>query len=267
MVLPIIVPGGDFESGHWHQGPPASRPSPRSRRIQPARHEEPQHIWVMWSDEDEQALDATPATEETSQASADIVSTGAPSSPDAERKLLVHRWRSLLGSPDPESRQATPVASSLPTVGITSAVGVDNSAGLYSDCEWLFRMRSRQRWGSLRHVEHVQIGAVDQRFNWTNPVCEASALNSAAAVWMLWSMYWCGVRHPASLHQKPLHPPTGLMRWISSFHTEQQAMQAREIHRQLDRDMSAMAVRCEWLVGRMVEATNTIALLHELCGS
>ena len=213
----------------------------------------------MWSDEDEQALDATPATEETNQASADIVSTGAPSSPDAERKLLVQRWRSLLGPPDPESRQATHVASSLPTAIRTSAVGVDSSANLYGDCEWLLRLRLRQRWGRLRHVERVQIGAMAQRFNWTNPVCEASALNSAAAVWMLCAMYWCGVRHPASLCQKPLHPPTGLMRWISGFHTDQQAMQAREIHRQLDRDMSAMAVRCEWLVRRMMKATNTIA--------
>ena len=57
------------------------------------------------------------------------------------------------------------------------------------------------------------------------------------------------------------------MRWISGFHTDQQAMQAREIHRQFDRDMSAMAVRCEWLVRRMMKATNTIALLHELCVS
>ena len=53
----------------------------------------------------------------------------------------------------------------------------------------------------------------------------------------------------------------------SSFHIEQQAMQARAIHRQLDHDMSAMAVRYKWLVGRMVEMTNTIALLHELCNS
>ena len=161
-------------------------------------------MWVMWSDQDEQALNAARGTEETNQASADIVSTGAPSSPDAERKLLVQRWRSLLGPPDPESRQATHVASSLPTAIRTSAVGVDSSANLYGDCEWLLRLRLRQRWGRLRHVERVQIGAMAQRFNWTNPVCEASALNSAAAVWMLCAMYWCGVRHPASLCQKPL---------------------------------------------------------------
>jgi hypothetical protein len=82
---------------------------------------------------------------------------------------------------------------------------------------------------------------------------------------MLYAMYWCGVRHPASLHQKPLHPPTGLVRWISGFHTDQQATQAHEIQGQLDRDMRTMAARCEWLVRRMVERTNSIALLHELC--
>ena len=182
MVLPIIVPGGEFESGHWHQGPPASRPSPRLRRIQPARHEEPQHILVMWSDEDEQVLDAAPATEETSHASTEIVSTRAPSSPDTERRLLVRRWRLLLGPHDPESHQATHVESSLPTVGMTIAVGVDSSAGLYSDCEWLLRLRLRQQWVSLRHLDRVQIRAVAQHFNCTNPVCEASALTSAAAV-------------------------------------------------------------------------------------
>ena len=145
MVLPIIVPGGEYESGHWHQGSPASRPSPRLRQIQPARHEEPQYILVMWSDEDEQVLDAAPATEETSHASIEIVSTRAPSSPDTERKFLVHRWRSLLGPPDPETSQATYVESALPNGIRTSAVGVDSSAGLYIDCEWLLRMRLRQR--------------------------------------------------------------------------------------------------------------------------
>ena len=130
MVLPIIVPGGDFESGHRHQGPPASRPSPRLRRVQPVRCEEPQYIRVMWSDEDEQALDAALATEESSHVTTEIVSPSAPGNPGAERRLLVRRWRSLLGPLDQESRQAIHVDSSLPTVGITSAVGVDSSAGL-----------------------------------------------------------------------------------------------------------------------------------------
>ena len=224
-------------------------------------------MWVMWSDQDEQALNAAPGTEETSRASTEILPTSAPSSPDAQRKLLVHRWRSLVGSLDPKPCKSAHRASSLLTAIPASSAAIESSANLHGDCEWLLRLRLRQRWGSLRHVERVQIGAVAQRFNWTNPVCEAAALTSSAAVWMLWTMYWCGVRHPASLHQKPFHPPTGLMRWISSFHTDQQALQPWEIHRQLDRDMSAMAARCEWLVRRMVETTNTIALLHELCES
>lgn len=78
-------------------------------------------------------------------------------------------------------------------------------------------------------------------------------------------MYWCGVRPPASLYQKPLHPPTGLVRWISVFHINQQAMRAHEIQRQLDHDMSTKVTQCDWLVRRMVKKTDTVALLQELC--
>jgi hypothetical protein len=39
-------------------------------------------------------------------------------------------------------------------------------------------------------------------------------------------------------------------------------MDAQKIQGQLDRDMRTMAARCEWLVRRMVETTNTIALLR-----
>jgi len=267
MVLPIIVPGGEFECefGHSHQIAPPTRTSRRKLPKQAARHKQPQYIRVMWRDEDEQALEAIPASDAINFATTETVPSSAPISPDAARQLLVHHWRSLLGPPAPAICQSTNVASTLPTAIRASSVADESSANLSGDCEWLLRLRLRQRWDSLCYRERLQVNAVAEDFNWTNPVCEASALTSTAATWMLCAMYWCGVRHPASLHQKPLHPPTGLVRWISGFHTDQQATQAHEIQGQLDREMSAMSVRCEWLVRRMVETTNIIALLHELC--
>lgn len=44
----------------------------------------------------------------------------------------------------------------------------------------------------------------------------------AAAAFLLTSMYWCGSRHPAALFMVPLHPPTGLVRWLAAFTVQDQ---------------------------------------------
>ncbi len=42
-------------------------------------------------------------------------------------------------------------------------------------------------------------------------------------------MYRCGASHPAVQFNKSLHPQTGLGRWISQLHVDQQRIQVRTI--------------------------------------
>jgi hypothetical protein len=39
--------------------------------------------------------------------------------------------------------------------------------------------------------------------------------------------YWSGCRHPLFLFAQPLHPPTGLVRWLSSFTVKDQVDHGR----------------------------------------
>jgi hypothetical protein len=54
------------------------------------------------------------------------------------------------------------------------------------------------------------------------PECSAPAL-----AFVLASMYWCGCRHPRSLFIAPLHPPTGLVRWLTRFCVQEQVDQGQ----------------------------------------
>ena len=79
------------------------------------------------------------------------------------------------------------------------------------------------------------------------------------------SAYWCGASHPLALFNKSLHPPTGLVRWISQFHVDQQRIQARTIQGRFAHYLGATSDYCEVLVQRMLKRTGSVALLRELC--
>ena len=136
---------------------------------------------------------------------------------------------------------------------------------LLVSCEWLLRKRLRQDWALLRSVRSAQVLALGNRFKRDAPCVEASDLAADAAAWTLFAMYWCGASHPAALFNKSLHPPTGLVRWISQFHVDQQRIQVREIQRQFAHYLGSARGRCDVLVRRMLKRTGSVAFLRELC--
>jgi hypothetical protein len=100
---------------------------------------------------------------------------------------------------------------------------------------------------------------------WVCPKSVASDLAADAAAWALFAMYWCVANHPAALFNKSLHPPTGLVRWISQFHVAQQRTQVREIQGQFAHYLGVTRDRCDVLVRRMMKRTGSVALLRALC--
>lgn len=97
------------------------------------------------------------------------------------------------------------------------------------------------------------------------PIVDATDLGAASAGWTLFAMYWCGASHPAALFNASLHPPTGLVRWISQFHMNQQRIEMREIQAQFAHYLGVTRGRCDVLIRRMLKRTGSVALLQELC--
>ena len=82
----------------------------------------------------------------------------------------------------------------------------------------------------------------------------------------LWHIYYLLVA--VLLHftfNEALHPPTGLVQWVSQFHVDQQRTRPVEIQRLLVRYLNVTQGRCEVLVRRMVKRTGRVALLREVC--
>ena len=117
----------------------------------------------------------------------------------------------------------------------------------------------------LDTAKRAQVLTLMKRFKRETPVVEATDLAANAAAWTLFAMYWCGASHPAALFNKSLHPPTGLVQWISRFHVDQQRTRARDIQGQFAHYLGVTSDRCDVLVRRMLKRTGSVALLRELC--
>ena len=85
-----------------------------------------------------------------------------------------------------------------------------------------------------------------------------------AATWLLAAMYWWGCRHPAALDQKPLHPPTGIVRWLAGFDISQQVDRPREVIAMLPESMALIEHRSLQLVATMIARRRVVAMLPEL---
>lgn len=90
------------------------------------------------------------------------------------------------------------------------------------------------------------------------------ARQKRGAAWLLAAMHWGGCRHPAALHCEPLHPPTGVVRWLSMFDIRQQVECAGEIQELLIGRMADIDRQCQWLVEEMLRRGSVVALLPEL---
>lgn len=79
-------------------------------------------------------------------------------------------------------------------------------------CE-LVAMATLRRWSRELRCNGRQIYAIARS-------CDASMgvlvglLDRDAMAWMLQAMYWKGLSHPMSLTVAPLHPPTGVQKWL-----------------------------------------------------
>ena len=165
-------------------------------------------------------------------------------------------------SPTPSGRNAI---ASIHRPSLVETELVEGEVNLLATCEWLLRKRLRQDWALLHTADRAQVLRLAKCFKREAPIVEGTDLAAKAAVWTLFAMYWCGASHPAALFNKSLHPPTGLVRWISQFHVDQQRIRVREIQEQFAHYLGVTRGRCDVLVRRMLKRTGSVALLRELC--
>lgn len=141
----------------------------------------------------------------------------------------------------------------------------DCGVSLLATCEWLLRKRLRQDWALLDNAKCALVLTLAKRFKRDAPVAAANDLAADAAAWTLFAIYWCSASHPSALFNKSLHPPTGLVHWISQFHVDQQRIQMRTIQGRFAHYLGVTSDRCDVLVPRMLKRTGSVALLRKLC--
>lgn len=135
------------------------------------------------------------------------------------------RWLQMarLGHRQAALRHWTPVTRRcapppLPPLAVCSR----SSAGygqLLGKCEALLRQLLRRRSNGLG-LRRTELAPVALAFN--GNTLRTQDGSTAARAFVLVSMYWNGCRHPLALFAHPLHPPTGLVRWLSSFTVQDQ---------------------------------------------
>jgi hypothetical protein len=232
MALPIIVPAWEFDLQDRFQNTHAL----------PSKRLPPRPIRIL------RPLNAA----------------GTETREPTERELLITRWCRIANvySPTPFGRKAT---ASIYNPLANDTESADCGVSLLVTCEWLLRKRFRQEWALLDTAKRAQVLTLVKRFKTEAPIFGATELATDAAAWTLFAMYWCGASHPAALFKESLHPPTGLVRWISQFHIDQQRNQVREIQEQFAHYLGVTRGRCDVLVRRMLKRTGSLALLRELC--
>ena len=226
MALPIIVPAWDFDPQSRFQSAhalPSKRLASRSVRIP-------------------QPLDAA----------------GGSTREPCERELLILRWR-CSAKVWPSTPPCWKVGASVYRPQVNDREPPDYGVSLLATFERLLRKRLRQEWALLCRVDRSQALALVSRFKRDCPIISASDLVADAAAWTLFAMYWCGASHPAALFNKSLHTPTGLVRWISQFHVDQQRTWVREIQDQFAYYLGVTRGRCDVLVRRMLKRTGSVA--------
>jgi len=173
------------------------------------------------------------------------------------------QWRRIacVYSPMLADRKAT---ASIFNPSADDTESADCGVSLLATCEWLLRKRLRQDWAMLSIANRAQVLILVKRFRTEAPIVDVAELAAEAAAWTLYAMYWCGASHPAALFNKSLHPPTGMVRWVSQFHVDHQTAQAREIQGRFAHYLGVTSDRCDVLVRRMLRRTGRVALMREL---
>jgi hypothetical protein len=96
---------------------------------------------------------------------------------------------------------------------------------LLAQCEALLRLLLRRRRRYLRLVP-TDVARTIQSFDAHRVQAVGDVMTLA---YLLVCMHWCGCRHPLALVRAPLHPPTGLVRWLAEFTVTQQVDNGRQL--------------------------------------
>lgn len=129
--------------------------------------------------------------------------------PQPHRVALLRHWRWM-------ATECAPPALPLLVVESRTSVGCRN---LLAQCEALLRQLLRRRRDRL-DLSRSELVKVATGFDGNTLRTPSRSLDAHALV--LSSMYWDGHRHPLSLFAPPLHPPTGLVRWLLGFTVQDQ---------------------------------------------
>ena len=179
------------------------------------------------------------------------------------REELIRLWQAALPQCAELCASARRCAETPP--GLGSLPASQASDPLLRSAERLMRRSLRLSRSKLARDDAAVIREVGHGFDTANPVVRLTPAQVAGAAWLLASMYWCGCRHPAALRIKPLHPPTGLVRWLSTFDVRHQVQVdgAGEILRELVHEMERIDRESRRLVGAMLSIQQEVALLPE----
>jgi hypothetical protein len=136
---------------------------------------------------------------------------------------------------------------------------------LLAQCEGLLRqlLRRRRETQGLPRSDLVHVAT-----EFDGMTLRAPVRSVAANAFVLASMYWDGCRHPLSLFAAPLHPPTGLVRWLTGFSVQDQVEHGRLLLVQLAQEEQRMFEFALRLMTRMdamtVNRDRGLVLLPEL---
>jgi hypothetical protein len=183
----------------------------------------------------------------------------------SDRAELVYQWRRVARLP-----RQRPVAGTsqgltpMPQDTALLAFAQLGTQELLGDCERLMRRLLHRSRARLSHTHRRAVTRATSRFNLHCPTIKVLPAHADAAAWLLAAMHWCGCRHPAALNCKPLHPPTGIVRWLSGFELDQQVDCPREVISKLPESMALVERRSRELVAVMIRRRGVVALLPEL---
>ncbi|MDR6861318.1 hypothetical protein [Variovorax guangxiensis] len=180
----------------------------------------------------------------------------------SDRDRLIGMWRRL---PRLSRRRAS--TSQEQAIWRTTALPASSpiaSQELLGDCERLMRLLLRRAGARLSHSHRWAIRRASRRFELHSATIRVTPAHADAAAWLLAAMHWWGCRHPGALECKPLHPPTGIVRWLAGFELSRQVDHPREVLSMLPQSMALIERRSRQIVADMIRRQGVVALLPEL---
>lgn len=124
---------------------------------------------------------------------------------------------------------------------------------LLRQCEALLRQLLRRRRRALG-LSRGELRRLADGFD-SDSLRAAPACSAPALAFVLASMYWCGCCHPRSLFIAPLHPPTGLVRWLTRFCVQEQVDQGQQLLERLTLEVQRIDLFADVLMRRIQAMT------------